>query len=162
MRPQTASTKPCSPLPARVNPIKQLAKVEAKRQRFVAHMERKFTRKGPIDEESSIKLKKLVDSHYSRKLEYWKDLADKYRALQGVYSAARRYAEDKATPRWADLRAIYEVYLLCQETTRNTGILHHVDHIVPLRGKSVCGLHVAWNLQVIPAADNLKKGNKLL
>lgn len=43
-----------------------------------------------------------------------------------------------------------------------TGVLHHVDHIVPLISPLVCGLHVGNNLRVIPAVENMRKSNKLI
>ena len=75
-------------------------------------------------------------------------------------AAKRRAALLKATPAWADMSAINTEYALSKWCSKVMGIQYHVDHIIPLRGKNVCGLHVHNNLQVIPATDNHKKFNK--
>jgi hypothetical protein len=72
----------------------------------------------------------------------------------------RKRALAQATPAWADLHAIRLFYLQAQYMTSVTGLSHHVDHIVPLNGGTVCGLHVQDNLQVLPARKNLQKHNR--
>ena len=67
----------------------------------------------------------------------------------------RKYVADKfnRTPSWADMSLIVEFYSKCPEG-------HHVDHMYPLRGKYVSGLHVIENLQYLPAVENLRKNNR--
>jgi hypothetical protein len=77
-------------------------------------------------------------------------------------SAMRRVIERKAVPKWADLKAISEIYQKCAAVSKETGVAHHVDHIIPLRGKNVCGLHVAENLQILSAIENCRKSNKFI
>lgn len=74
----------------------------------------------------------------------------------------RRQLLKYRTPVWLtkqDKHKIVQVYKEAANLTTNTGIAHHVDHIVPLQGKNVSGLHVPWNLQVITAKQNLTKHN---
>ena len=59
----------------------------------------------------------------------------------------------------SNIKAIYE---LCKQLTKLTGVKHEVDHIVPLCGEYVSGLHVPWNLRVITREENAKKSNKIL
>lgn len=80
--------------------------------------------------------------------------------LYAAKTAKRRSRKLCATPTWADLKAIAKVYRLAAKISEQTGVRHVVDHIVPLQGRNVCGLHVAHNLQVIPEAENLRKANK--
>lgn len=70
-------------------------------------------------------------------------------------NAKRRAEKVAATPIWANLDKIKEFY-------RNTPEGDHVDHIIPLNGKLVCGLHVENNLQYLTAEENLKKSNKYI
>jgi hypothetical protein len=73
----------------------------------------------------------------------------------------RRLAEARATPVWTDRKAVSEVYDRCARVSRCTGITFHVDHVLPLRARTVSGLHVQWNLQVIPAYQNYLKSNRV-
>lgn len=79
----------------------------------------------------------------------------KNKELRKMYVANRRAMKLKATPSWANLNKIKEIYLNCPKG-------YHVDHIIPLCGETVTGLHVENNLQYLKAEENIKKGNKLI
>ncbi len=72
-------------------------------------------------------------------------------------TAARKAYVKRATPSWANKFFIGEAYHLAKLREQIVGGKWHVDHIIPLRGKKVCGLHVENNLQVIPAPLNVRK-----
>ena len=73
-------------------------------------------------------------------------------------AAKRRAAKFNQSPQWADINMIGKVYAMAA-FMRSTGLDVHVDHIIPLQGRNVCGLHVHDNLQVIRAYDNRSKSN---
>lgn len=104
--------------------------------------------------------KKGLDIEKARaRLRRWKKLNPNKSAAD---SAERRVAKIMATPAWANKRAIRAIYREAARATIESGVQHHVDHIIPLRSEIVCGLHVHINLQVITAAENIEKSNKLL
>ena len=77
--------------------------------------------------------------------------------------AKRRAAKLNRTPSWLtkeDLGKIKELYKEAQKLREETGEEWHVDHIIPLQGENISGLHVPDNLQVIRAKDNLSKANR--
>ncbi|MBU9378733.1 HNH endonuclease signature motif containing protein [Burkholderia gladioli] len=80
----------------------------------------------------------------------------------GLMAGKRRRArERRATPRWlspVQRELIAVIYTYAETLTRGTGELHVVDHIVPLDGKLVCGLHVPWNLRATHWLENARKG----
>lgn len=76
--------------------------------------------------------------------------------------AKRRAAKLQRTPKWLtveDLLTIRKIYEDARRIEKETGVKHHVDHIYPLQGRKVSGLHVPGNLQILTAAQNLKKHN---
>lgn len=94
-----------------------------------------------------------------------------YSSKPDVAARLRAHAMDRYTkkqaaqPAWLDKdqkSLISAIYWLAKDLEVITGERYHVDHIIPLKGKTVCGLHVPWNLQVLPSDINLAKNNRLL
>lgn len=90
----------------------------------------------------------------------WAAAKKRRRAAATADQNLRRARKLQATPKWANCKEIENIYKKCKQISDSTKIKHHVDHIVPLSGDLVCGLHVESNLQIIPAAINMKKSNK--
>ena len=96
-----------------------------------------------------------------------KTKAKKYRQNNLAKDCAKTIQRDLAkinrTPSWLTkdhLKQIQTLYIRSSLIKLHTGEFWHVDHIVPLRGKTVSGLHVPWNLQLLPATENILKSNK--
>lgn len=77
-------------------------------------------------------------------------------------SRARAERLAQATPAWIDWKAVSRIYNEAARLSATTGVHHHVDHVIPLKGKNVCGLHVHTNLRAVPADVNMRKSNLLL
>jgi len=80
-------------------------------------------------------------------------------------SNKRRSAKLQRTPKWLtkfDLLKIECIYQVAAMRTQESGEIWHVDHIIPLQGKNVSGLHVPSNLQIIRAVENLKKNAQFI
>lgn len=82
--------------------------------------------------------------------------------LVASYTAKYRSSKLDRTPKWLtqqDFANIKSIYKMCNKISEKTGVKHHVDHIIPLQGEFVSGLHVPSNLQIIPFNINLSKSN---
>lgn len=126
---------------------------------------------------------RLAEEMREKEESWWRENAEKVEQWTREYSLEgmverlvedgrqREAAEIRATPPWADPKKIAAIYDEAARLTRETGIPHHVDHIVPLQGpvstwgpfkgmRIVFGLHCEANLRVIPARENVTKGNR--
>lgn len=102
--------------------------------------------------ENKVKHSLLMKKHY-------KENREQYR----LRDAERRAGTKRATPKWLSkkhLQEIKNIYWLAKDLEAVSGEQYHVDHIVPIKGKNVCGLNVPWNLQILPSDVNTSKGNR--
>lgn len=93
-----------------------------------------------------------------------KDIWDSKNKHKNAASAKRYYTRKRQRcPVWLTQEhhdQIERFYWAARWLTDQSGVEHEVDHIVPLHGENVCGLHVPWNLQILTATENASKGNR--
>ena len=113
------------------------------------------------------KINEQKREYYLRTKEYKAEYVKKYAKsnphMINKVSAKRRASKLNRTPKWLtkdDLWIINEIYDLAVKRTKILGVKWHVDHIIPLQGKLVSGLHVPSNMQVILGSENHAKNNK--
>jgi hypothetical protein len=130
--------------------------------------EYRFKNKDKIKEQCKRHNTKNKEKISLKQKEYRKNNPKKYKQqyikpIGAAKRAKRRAQETQATLRLTqfDIDYIKHLYIQSKELEKLDGIKRHIDHIVPLRGKTVCGLHVPWNLQILTAEENLKKSNIL-
>jgi hypothetical protein len=98
-------------------------------------------------------------------LEEKKQYLKNNRGQSNARGALRHSRKLRATPKWLTKEhkeEIKSIYILSSKMQKEDGIKRNVDHIVPLRSKLVCGLHVPWNLQILTENENCSKSNKLI
>ena len=106
---------------------------------------------------------KDVLNSFNNKNKFGPDADPEVALSHKIMSASQRASKLKRTPKWLtkeDHSKIRAIYRQSMELTKETGIQHHVDHVIPMQGETVSGLHVPDNLQIITAEENLRKNNK--
>lgn len=111
------------------------------------------------------KRKEYYEQNKDSELEKMKVYYDNNKEAFLEYSSRRGASKRNACPTWLSEKhrsEIKSIYKMARNISKKTGVQHHVDHIIPLTNDLVCGLHVPWNLQVLPAKDNLSKHNSFV
>jgi len=123
----------------------------ARREHF-AEQKRIWNRNHPEKLRATLRRWETKNREYRRI--YVRNLVKKYPHKSAAQTAKYRAALEQRVPKWANLKQIQNFYRNCPKG-------YHVDHIIPLRGKYVSGLHVIENLQYLPAVENMRKSNKI-
>ena len=117
------------------------------------------------DKNKEFRYKRYLE-HRSKNPEYYLEAQKKWRNankhVTSFFNQKYRSKKRNAMPSWlteSQISQIRDMYWVAKDLRAISGQEYHVDHIVPLNGKGVCGLHVPWNLQILPADLNLRKSN---
>lgn len=150
------------------------------RERYAKHIEQERQRHRDRPESyrlrrnarSKVRYQERRDEFLKWHAEYREQNREKVRAIKSAWMRANRgyaralcakwnAAKLQACPVWVDWDALQTIYREAVRVTRETGIKHDVDHIVPLQSPVVCGLHVPWNLQILTRSENARKSNRV-
>lgn len=134
------------------------------------HIDIRYTKDGKCAECSRVNAKAMYYKHNGKEKQKtaernkvkakWRQ---KNKGAVNSWTAKRYLAKLNRTPRWLtneQLNEIEEFYKMAKELEGVFPWKQHVDHIVPLKGTKVNGLHVPWNLQILSAKANIQKGNR--
>jgi len=131
-----------------------------RKKRYIKNKDRDQIKNKEWKEKNIGKFKEWHKQNYIEKKAIYNKQSTEWMKNHPEFSRYARSLKRMATPKFADLNKIKEIYKQATELQKTTGKKFHVDHIVPIKGKIVCGLHVEWNLQILPARENIVKGNK--
>jgi hypothetical protein len=147
---------------------KERLSIEAK-QRYQNNREAYLENKKRYYEENKTEIRAKQNKYRKENLEMLSEINRQWRKnnpekakLNYVRCRYRRY---RAIPSWLSdeqQQQINNIYKECKEITMQTGVQHHVDHIIPIHGKTVSGLHVPENLQILTASENCSKKNSFV
>lgn len=159
--------------------LKNQEKLKAKNLKYAKQNKEKINKRYRIYSQRPDRKQKIKESRILNKQkrneylfvnkERFKKVAKLYREnnkhILNNICAKRRASRYNATPNWLSKEHLIEIkkfYKLAKDLENLDNIKRHVDHIIPLQGETVCGLHVPWNLQILTAKENVTKKNKLL
>lgn len=124
---------------------------ESQRANYRVHREKRL-----------LSMKQWKDENKELNSSIQKNYRIKNSALINAKNMKRQCSKLRRTPKWlskSEIEQIKNIYKIAKMKTLETGIRHEVDHILPLNGKTVSGLHVLCNLQIITKRQNILKGN---
>lgn len=162
-------------------PICKSCRVKKGKDQYAKHRERILIRTKTYYQINRERLNEKKKEYYRKNIDWFKEHGRKYHQAnsevikekvrkwrkenpekRAAHEAKRRSQKLKATPHWLteyQHKQIELKYWISQFLADYTGIQHHVDHIHPLQGENICGLHVPENLQILTAKENMSKSN---